>query len=79
VVPGPGVQEDFGGPERSDCQPHAVFDELAADLRGRTGRSILHELSDAELAKLVGFIGERPAVGGPAIERDRWTLWWASA
>jgi hypothetical protein len=28
---------------------------LATDLRNRTGRSILHELSDTELALLIGL------------------------
>jgi hypothetical protein len=46
------------------------LDEIAQ----RTGRSILHELGDAELDQLVGELRRRlPA--GPLLERDRWTLW----
>ena len=39
----------------------------------RTGRSILHELSDAELDHLVGALRDR-LPDGPAVDRDRWTL-----
>jgi ubiquinone/menaquinone biosynthesis C-methylase UbiE len=54
---------------------HDDADALAADLRGRTGRSILHELSDDELEQLVRHIlGHLPATGA-VTERDRWTLW----
>lgn len=34
------------------------FNELREDLLSRTGRSILHELSDEELADLVAYIQE---------------------
>ncbi|ARP80183.1 SAM-dependent methyltransferase [Bordetella genomosp. 8] len=51
------------------------FEPLARDLRARTGRSILHELSDAELEQLVDFIGQRLPVGETIVEQDRWTLW----
>src|SRR4051794_18091667 len=40
----------------------------------RTGRSILHELSDHELAHLVGELRKR-LPDGSVVERDRWTLW----
>ncbi len=52
---------------------------LAEDLLNRTGRSILHELSDAELQDLVDFIRQevqsqlRP--GEEIVEEDRWTVW----
>ncbi|WP_210495841.1 methyltransferase domain-containing protein [Patulibacter sp. SYSU D01012] len=50
----------------------ALLDDLAA----RRGRSILHELDDAELGDLVDAV--RAAVpGGPVVEEDRWTLWTA--
>lgn len=53
---------------------YASFAELASDLTARTGRSILHELSDAELADLIAYI--RPRVGeGPVVEKDCWTVW----
>lgn len=50
-------------------------DELAADLRARTGRSILHELTDDELERLIGSILERVASDFPLTEVDRWTVW----
>ena len=56
---------------------YADFDRLAADLAARAGRSILHELGDAELQELIAYIGEKlPA--GPIVEKDRWTLWAAA-
>lgn len=51
------------------------FSELAEDLRNRTGRSILHELTDEELEDLVQFIGTQLTHGNEIVERDRWTLW----
>ncbi|MFT4067595.1 class I SAM-dependent methyltransferase [Paraburkholderia sp.] len=51
------------------------FDELARDLAARTGRSILHELSDSELQKLIAYIQTRLPDNGPIVEKDRWTLW----
>jgi ubiquinone/menaquinone biosynthesis C-methylase UbiE len=51
--------------------------EVRADLLGRTGRSILHELDDAQLASLANYIGGELAGAGPIVERDAWTLWTA--
>ena len=51
--------------------------ELAQDLRGRVGRSILHELTDEELQYLVEYITARLAGRQHIVERDRWTLWHA--
>jgi ubiquinone/menaquinone biosynthesis C-methylase UbiE len=52
------------------------FDLLAQDLAARTGRSILHEINDAELEDLIAYIGEKISAGsGPIVEKDRWTLW----
>ena len=52
------------------------FEVYADDLAARTGRSILHELSDAALQELIAHVRARvPA--GPLVERDRWTLWLA--
>jgi len=51
---------------------------LAEDLLNRTGRSILHDLNDAQLERLVTHIKEQlgSAVSGePIIEKDRWTIW----
>lgn len=50
-------------------------DQLEADLRARTGRSILHELDDDELEALIAYINERVAGGFPFTEVDRWTVW----
>ncbi|WP_442599806.1 class I SAM-dependent methyltransferase [Neobacillus sp. D3-1R] len=53
------------------------MDDLEKDLLKRTGRSILHELSDPQLNDLVQYIKEQ--VGHSAldsiIEKDRWTIW----
>jgi hypothetical protein len=54
------------------------MDELERDLAARTGRSILHALDDGELRDLVAFNRER--IGAPPIiEKDRWTIWNATA
>ena len=55
---------------------YATFDELANDLRQRVDRSILHELSDTELAGLIDYIRERLPENGPYPDASRWTLWW---
>jgi ubiquinone/menaquinone biosynthesis C-methylase UbiE len=54
------------------------WQHLEADLAARTGRSILHELSDSELEELIVYIEARVA-DGPILEKDRWTLWSADA
>ena len=51
---------------------------LAADLRQRTGRSMLHELSDTELGTLIDFITAQLPPHEPLLEQDRWTIWWAT-
>ncbi|MFD3257553.1 class I SAM-dependent methyltransferase [Paenibacillus lentus] len=54
------------------------FEELNKDLSLRTGRSILHELTDLELQELISFIREK--LNGnqvPLIEKDSWTVWFA--
>ncbi|HEV2660468.1 MAG TPA: methyltransferase domain-containing protein, partial [Ktedonobacteraceae bacterium] len=52
---------------------------LSNELLARTGRSILHELSDEELRALVDYIRERFAdYDQQIIEQGRWTLWAAS-
>lgn len=45
------------------------------EIRRRTGRSILHELSDDELGSLVDDLRERLPAQGRVVEMDRWTLW----
>jgi ubiquinone/menaquinone biosynthesis C-methylase UbiE len=52
------------------------FAELAADLRARTGRSILHELDNSELEHLIAFIGQKVGKDAPIEEKDRWTVWY---
>ena len=54
---------------------HDDFRGLAEDLRGRVGRSILHALTDQELAELVAFIGQRLPADAPIVEKDQWTIW----
>ncbi|HEY4133925.1 MAG TPA: class I SAM-dependent methyltransferase [Alphaproteobacteria bacterium] len=56
---------------------YSGFPQLAVDLLARTGRSILHDLTDAELADLVDFIGTKMPAAGPITEQDRWTIWHA--
>lgn len=57
---------------------YPTFDELAQDLLRRTGRSILHELTDGELQELVDFMRAKlrdcPI---PIVEKDSWTVWFA--
>ncbi len=56
---------------------YASFAELASDLRERTGRSILHELTDEEIQDLIEFIGKQLPKGENIVEKDRWTIWYA--
>ena len=58
---------------------HDGWQELRQDLTNRTGRSILHDLSDTELAELILYIEKRLAADGPVVEKDRWTVWSAVA
>lgn len=54
------------------------LDVLRSDLMQRTGRSILHELTEAELQELVAFIQSKLAHSStPIVEKDSWTLWFA--
>jgi len=48
---------------------------LADDLRGRTGRSILHELNDEELDELIQYVTGKVITPNPIIEKDPWTIW----
>lgn len=58
---------------------HHDWQELKQDLAKRTGRSILHDLNDKELAELIACIEARLPSDGPIVEKDRWTLWSAVA
>lgn len=53
-------------------------EELRDDIRARTGRSILHELCDDELATLTDAILAASEGHFPLEERDRWTIWSAT-
>lgn len=53
---------------------HADREQYLSEIRQRTGRSILHELSDVELNRLVEALRQR-LPERPVVERDRWTLW----
>lgn len=54
---------------------HEQIDQLKIDLLNRTGRSILHELTDQELEDLVEFIEQNVEKLEPIKEEDRWTIW----
>jgi ubiquinone/menaquinone biosynthesis C-methylase UbiE len=55
---------------------HADLDSLAANLLQRKDRSILHELTDAELQDLVDYIRQQfQGHEGEVIDQTRWTLW----
>lgn len=49
-------------------------DEIAADLRARTGRSLLHDLDDHELEQLIHDVLTQ-VPDHACTERDPWTLW----
>ncbi len=51
------------------------LDALSQDLLARTGRSILHELTDEELLDLVSYIREQLRGQTEIVEQDRWTIW----
>ena len=53
---------------------YADREDYLAEIASRTGRSILHELDDAELAELTAQLRLR-LPDGPLVERDHWTLW----
>ncbi|MFA9558278.1 class I SAM-dependent methyltransferase [Evansella sp. AB-rgal1] len=55
-----------------DCK-----EQLLEDIRGRTGRSILHELHDEELEVLLNHIDKSLASNTNIVEKDRWTIWLA--
>jgi ubiquinone/menaquinone biosynthesis C-methylase UbiE len=58
---------------------HDDREGLKHDLANRTGRSILYDLSDDELAELILFIKKQLPSDGPVVEKDRWTVWSAVA
>jgi ubiquinone/menaquinone biosynthesis C-methylase UbiE len=72
--------------ERKFWETRAVYPNLEAltdDLLARTGNSILHELTDAELQDLVTYITYvqeqlQHADDAEIVERDCWTIWSAA-
>ncbi|WP_284139100.1 MULTISPECIES: class I SAM-dependent methyltransferase [unclassified Virgibacillus] len=66
--------------EVSQWETRAVYennDQLKMDLLARTGRSILHELTDEELAQLIFHIDTVLDSSKKIVEKDRWTIWTA--
>ncbi|SFJ80647.1 hypothetical protein [Thermoflavimicrobium dichotomicum] len=66
--------------EHKLCETRKIYtdlEELKDDLLARTGRSILHELSDPELKYLVQYISERLRNRSTQeiVEQDYWTIW----
>jgi SAM-dependent methyltransferase len=53
---------------------YGAREDYLAEVRNRTGRSILHELDDDELDHLVDELRRR-LPEGPLVEQDRWTIW----
>lgn len=65
--------------KRQLWETRQFYDNSAAliqELRVRTGRSILHELTDTELDDLIQYIRRRlDGEGQTIVEQDRWTVW----
>lgn len=59
-------------------QSYPDVDSLREDLAARTGRSILHELTDTELATLIDVICAKVFEMSPIDEIDYWTIWTAT-
>ncbi len=57
-------------------QTYQDVEELVQDIQSRTGRSILHDLTDAELQELVVAMREHlKDHQGEIVEQDIWTVW----
>ncbi len=50
-------------------------EQLSNDLLQRTGRSILHELTNDELSMLIQTLQSKFDHQTSIIEKDRWTIW----
>ena len=57
---------------------HPERDAYLAEIAQRKGRSILHELDDDEIDRLVAALADRLPADEPVVETDRWTLWTGS-
>lgn len=56
------------------------IDTLRQDLLQRKGRSILHELNDAEVTDLADYVQAKlQETSLPIIEQDAWTIWFAKS
>jgi hypothetical protein len=56
---------------------YAAREDYLAEVAARTGRSILHEVDDAEIGRLVIELRRRLSQG-PLVEPDRRTIWSAT-
>lgn len=54
---------------------YSTLNKLVNDLRKRTGRSILFELTDDRLEKMIHYIERKLQDETDIMERDRWTCW----
>ncbi len=52
-------------------------EQFVEDVRGRYGRSLLHELNDAEIEQLAHYLQNTFPADSELIESDRWTIWMA--
>ncbi|MFS0788184.1 class I SAM-dependent methyltransferase [Shouchella sp. 1P09AA] len=53
---------------------HETKQHFLDDIELRTGRSLLHELSDQQLKKLVAYLDQTIQSKKSIVEKDRWTL-----
>ena len=74
ALAGAGFGEISATPLWEVRRRYADREDYLAEIAARTGRSILHELTDDELAERVDELRRR-LPDGPLVEQDRWTLW----
>ncbi|MFT0212453.1 class I SAM-dependent methyltransferase [Pseudomonas sp. F1_0610] len=51
------------------------IEALQQEFSARKGRSILHELTDAELEQLIAYISPKVTAHMPLMDKDSWTIW----
>ncbi|MCT2534916.1 class I SAM-dependent methyltransferase [Aquibacillus koreensis] len=54
---------------------HQSKESLLSEIKQRTGRSILHALSDHEIEELIDYLDVRLPNNEPVLEQDCWTMW----
>ncbi|MDG5785995.1 class I SAM-dependent methyltransferase [Evansella sp. AB-P1] len=54
---------------------HKTKEAFLEDIRGRTGRSILHHLNESELENLISYLDTVIRNYDSIVEKDRWTIW----